>query len=334
MSIRQPLLTRLLTGAALLACITALPVQAQSADPGGPDSAAFKAEVGALHGFGDIGAGAIATLAPSTSPDGAVVAPVAAGASAVDIAVAVGPVTAADVAQDSATTAGGCDAYFAQSRAVAPLVEPAFKAMAAHDAAGLETQMPALQAAFDALPSEEIKPEACGGTHINAYTRPQFLELAVLRAHGVDTGFPAGLPLVKQPELAQGPLAFVIGWTKYGEKDYGGALAVFGKGLTLFPHDHNLQHEYMATLLAQKQGAQAIAFVDSVLSGTYDLDDRERASFLEGRAIGLILLHAADAADSDFSAAQKYFFTAEVKSLQDSLHAARAAAQANAPVVK
>ena len=230
--------------------------------------------------------------------------------------------------------ASGCEAYFAQSRAVAPIIEPAFKAMAAHDAAALETQMPALEAAFKDLPSEEIKPEVCGGTHINAYTRHQFLELSVMRAHGVDTGLPASLPLIKQPELSLGPMAFVIGWTKYGEKDYGGALAVFGKGLAMFPHEHNLQHEYMATLLAQKQGEQAIAFVDTVLTGTFDLDDRERANFFEGRAIGLIMLHAGDAADADFSAAQKYFFTEEVKSLQDSLRASRAAAQAKAPVVK
>ncbi len=43
------------------------------------------------------------------------------------------------------------------------------------------------------------------------------------------------------------------------------------------------------------------------------------------------MLHAADAADENFSLAQRYYYTDEVKGMQDALRTARAAAQGTAP---
>ncbi len=336
MSFNKPLMTCLGLCAAIWTGATALPA---CADPGTPWTSAVLPQGTQTHDITDLGVNAIAAAVmntPSSPPPAALPPPVAADAIAGD-APAVPPspgrpVTAADAAQDSAATVPVCDGYFAQARALAPLLVPAIKALQAHDSASLISQLPSLEAAFDALPPDEVKPEVCNGNHVNAYTRQQYMELSVLRAHGADTGFPANLPVVKQPELAQPSLAFLVGWTKYEQKDFDGALAAVARGLAMFPSDHNLQHEYMSTLLQLKQGSQVVAFVDSSLTGTYDYDDRERASLYEGRGIGLLMLHAADAADENFSLAQRYYYTDEVKSLQDTLRAARAAAQAPAPV--
>ena len=335
MSFNKPLITCLGLCAGIWTCAVALPA---GADPATPWTAAVLPQGTAAHDISDLGVNAIAAAVlntPSNPPPATLPPPVAADAIAGDAPVGPPspgqPTTAADAAQDSAATVPVCEGYFAQSRALVPVVAPAVKSLQAHDSASLITQLPGLEAAFDALPPDEVKPEVCNGNHINAYTRQEYMELSVLRAHGVDTGLPASLPVVKQPELAQPSLAFLVGWTKYEQKDFDGALAAIARGLGMFPSDHNLQHEYMSTLLQLKQGSQVVAFVDQALTRTYDYDDRERATLYEGRGIGLLMLHAADAADENFSLAQRYYYTDEVKGLQDALRTARAAAQGTAP---
>ena len=334
MSFNKSLMTCLGLCAAIWSGAVALPA---CADPATPWTAAVLPQGTPVHDISDLGVNAIAAAVlntPLSPPPATLPPPVAADAIAGDTPVvpptAGRPATAGDAAQDSAATVPVCDGYFAQSRALAPVMVPAIKALQTHDSASLITQLPGLQAAFDALPPDEVKPEVCGGNHINAYTRQEYMELSVLRAHGADTGMP-NLPVVKQPELAQPSLAFLIGWTKYEQKDFDGALAALARGLVMFPQDHNLQHEYMSTLLQLKQGSQVVAFVDQALTGTYDYDDRERATLYEGRGIGLLMLHAADAADENFSLAQRYYYTDEVKGLQDALRTARAGAQGTAP---
>lgn len=234
--------------------------------------------------------------------------------------------TATDAAQDSAAAVATttCDAYFAQSAAMSSSLGDAFRAMQAHDITTLGTLLPGLKAQLSGLPMTEIKPETCDGTHINAYTQYQYFELSVLRARSVNTGLPATLPLVKQPALNQALLPYAIGWTLFEQKDFEGALAVYSKGLAMFPHDHNLQNEYAATLLALGRNADGVAYIDSVLNGTYDLSDEDRAKLFAGRGFALFLLDRFDEADSAYTVAQSYNYTDSTKQMQEQLQTARA----------
>ena len=332
MSSRHTPFVRLMLGATFLAGAMSAPAYAQTlavAETGGTPSGLQPHDIAAMAAQ----AVADAAKAPAqmTSPS---LPAVAAEGSAGPVAAI--PATAADAARDSAATTTICEGYFAVAQSLAPLLQPAAKALQTHDVATLSALLPSLQAQLDQLPADEIRPELCGGNHINAYTREQFEELSVLRAHGVDTGFPANLPLVKQPELNQAGLAFVVGWTRYEQKDFTGALAALGKGLAMFPHDHALQAEYIGTLMQLKEGSEVIIYVDSVLNGTYDLDDKERANLFLARATGLLLVHALDAADQSLTLSLRYSYSDQVKALQNQLRAARAgtlppAAQAPAP---
>ena len=96
-------------------------------------------------------------------------------------------------------------------------VANAFKAMTAGDKATQAAILPALQAQFNGLLPYEIRPEICNANHINAYTDYQFFQLSTLRAQGVDTGFPANLPLVKQPNLNHSALAYTVKLTFSGQ---------------------------------------------------------------------------------------------------------------------
>ncbi len=329
MSIRKSLHAGLWLSAACLAGAAALPAAAQVAATGVTAQALTPHDIDGLtaQAISDAAAGAGQAMAPT--------GPVAADAAAGDAPVKAGPTVAADLARDSAATTGTCDAYFTQSQALGPLLDPAVKALAAHDSATLIALLPSLQPQLDALPATEVRPEVCSGNHINAYTRHQFIELGVQRAHGVDTGLPAGLPLVKQPDLNQAGLAFVVGWARYEQKDYDGGLAALGKGLAMFPHDHALLNEYAATLVQLRQGAQVVTFVDGALANTYDLDDRERSTLYVARATGLLMLHALDASEQNLTIALRYHYSDQVKKMLDDMRAMRAAAgQAPAPVQK
>lgn len=213
-----------------------------------------------------------------------------------------------------------CDGYFEQSRTVTDLMTKAYAAMNAHDEKQYPVLLPQLKVQLNALPATEIKAEACKD-HINAYTLQQYEELSTLRAHNLATGFPDTLPIVKQPDLNQAGLAYAVGWMSYESKDYAGAIAAYGKGLAMFPHNHELQNEYAAALLQQGEGAETVAFADKVLSDTFDYSDVDRAKLYVARGVGLVLTGDKAGAADAFKVAQLYNYTDDVKNWQDQLAA-------------
>ena len=223
---------------------------------------------------------------------------------------------------DSAAGAPICDAYFTQSQGLAPNLASAFKAMTAGDKAGQAAILPALQAQFNGLLPYEIRPEICNANHINAYTDYQFFQLSTLRAQGVDTGFPANLPLVKQPNLNHSALAYTVGWIKYEQGDFEGALAAFGKGLALYPNDHALQSEYLATLMQLQRFDQLIAFADKVLTTTYDLTDEDRGKYYATRGVALVFKGDIAGADDSLTVALRYNWSEDVAKMQTEIRAA------------
>ena len=232
--------------------------------------------------------------------------------------------TAGDIATDVVAATTICDGYFAASRDMSDALTPAFTAMAAHDTATLSRLLPGLQVQLNALPASEIRAEVCTGNHINAYSAHQYAELNTLRSHNVPAGMPADLPIVKQPDLNHSALAYAVGWTYYEVGDFNSALAAYGKGLAMFPFNHTLQSEYMATLLQLHQGAQAEAFAGSVLMNTYDLDDGERAKMYVGRGVGEVLQGQVDNAIESLTIAQRYSQTQDTQSMLDQLNALKA----------
>jgi len=233
---------------------------------------------------------------------------------------------AEDKGQEVVASVGICDAYFTQSQTLSASLTAVFKSMSAGDKAGLQALLPTLQKQLDDILPYEIKPEVCGGDHINAYTSYQFAELNLMRSYNINSGFPANLPIVKQPDLNQAALAYAVGWTKYELGDFEGAAAAYGKGLAMYPHQHMLQQEYVATLIQLERGAQALSFIDGVLGTTYDLNDEERAKMFEGRGVALLLTGAVDPAVDSLSVAQKYHYTDEVAQLLDKIDQMKAQA--------
>ena len=228
--------------------------------------------------------------------------------------------------QDVVAATTICEGYFQQSQALSAALGTAFKSVQARDLATLQTLLPGLSRQLDDLLPYEVKPEVCGGTHINAYSTFQFFELNVMRANGVTSGFPADLPIVKQPALNQAALAYAVGWTRFELGDFDGALAAYGKGLAMFPHHHALQQEYVATLFQLKRGTQALNYIDGVLATTYDLDDSERAKMFEGRGVALLMAGALDPAIDSLQVSLKYNYTDETAKLLSQLQDLKAQA--------
>lgn len=216
----------------------------------------------------------------------------------------------AAVAQDS------CNAHFTRSVAIGPLVTQAYTAMSAKNAADFTNLLPALESEFNALPASEIKPETCDGNHINAYTIHQFTELSVLKARGLATGFPAGLPIVKQPDLNHAGLAYAVGWIKYEQNDFDGAIAAYAKGLAMFPHDIALQQEYLAALMQLARYADVISFADKILSDGTTMDDATRAKAYKARAVAQYAQGDLTGADEMVGVSLKYANTTETQDLQ------------------
>lgn len=214
-----------------------------------------------------------------------------------------------------------CDDLFAASREMAGTTTTAYEAINAKDQAKQKAILPALEAALRPLPAAEIKPEVCNGNHINAYSVHQFAELSVLRARGLETGFPANLPLVKQPELNQLSVAYAAGWIKYELGDFNGALEIFAKGLAMFPHNASLQNEYIATLMQLKRYKDTIAYTGKVIETSFELNDTDRAKVYFAR--GLAQLNDGDnaSAKDSVSASINYNTTDDAQNVLKQLQA-------------
>jgi len=216
-----------------------------------------------------------------------------------------------------------CDGYFDASQKMSSILQKAFDAINAKNAADQAAVLPAIESELNKLAAVEVKPEVCNGNHINAYTQHQFLELSTLRAKGVDIGFPANLPIVKQPNLNQGSLAYAVGWIKFERGDFNAALPAYEKGLAMFPHDHNLQNEYLATLIRLQRYKDTIAFSDKILANTYDFDDETRSKILFARGIAFYSDNQLDDAKEALKVAKRYNDTdeidAEIKLVDDAL---------------
>lgn len=222
-------------------------------------------------------------------------------------------------AQDS------CNGYFTRSQSLGTLVGDAYAAMSDKDMEAMKRLLPSLEAAFAPISATEVKPEVCDDNHINAYTSYQNSELNFLRSRSVDIGFPVNLPIVKQPDLNQRPLAYAVGWIKYELSDFAGALTAFEKGLAMFPHDAELQNEYLATLLQLKRYSDIIAYTDQVLATAHDSNDETRAKIYNVRGIGLFWTNQLKAADESLGVSLKYFMNDDVTALQKQVQAAMAA---------
>jgi len=216
------------------------------------------------------------------------------------------------------THAATCDDWFTQSQSMADVLIVAFDAINKKDAAAEATVLPRLEAAFNVLPDKEIVPETCSD-HINAYTSYQFMELSLMRAHNIDSGFSTTLPLVKQPALNHEALAYATGWMKYEKEDYAGALAIYDKGLKMFPHSHLLQEEYLAALVQLARYQDVVDFADMCLGDTFDLDDEARAKLYQARGMAFYALgNMADAKDS-LTIAQRYASDDDIQAMLDGI---------------
>lgn len=215
-----------------------------------------------------------------------------------------------------------CDARFTKSQSMKDAVSEAFTAIRDRNQEAQKKILPSIEAVFNTLAATEVKAEVCNGNHINAYTIYQAAELGFLRARGVDIGFPADLPIVKQPELNHRLLAYAVGWIKYELSDFTGAFAAFDKGLAMFPHDSDLQNEYLATLVKLKRDADILTYTDRWLANGFDLNDENRAKFYKARGIAQINLNDLKAADDSMTVSLRYQYDEETNTLQKQIQAA------------
>lgn len=221
-----------------------------------------------------------------------------------------------------AAMAQTCDAYFEKSKALAPVVTEAYAAMSPANPKAMATALPKLEAEFNKLPATEIKAELCNGNHINAYTDHQFAELNALRAHGLATGFPADVPLVKQPDMNHAPLAYAVGWIKYEQGNFDGALVAYAKGLAMFPHNQDLQNEYLATLMQLKRFGDVVDFSGKILSENLVTTDKGLGKIYAARAVAQMALNQYKEADESFTASLNYDSNDETRSMQAELKTA------------
>lgn len=209
-----------------------------------------------------------------------------------------------------------CDAYFTKSQSMKDVIDEAYKAMNDRNIEAQKKVLPSLEAVFNTLPATEVKAELCNGNHINAYTIYQAAELGFLRARGIDIGFPADLPIVKQPELNHRLLAYAVGWIKYELNDFTGALASFEKGLAMFPHDSDLQNEYLATLMQVERYADIVTYTDRWLTNGFDLTDANRAKYYKARGLAQFNINDLKAANDSMTVALRYQYDEETVDLQ------------------
>lgn len=222
-----------------------------------------------------------------------------------------------------AASAQTCDAYFSVSTGVSGILTPAFAAIRERDAAKQAAALPGLERELAKLQAAEVKPEVCGGNHINAYTLHQYTALNMLRARGIND-FPADLPIVKQPDLNQASLAYAVGWIKYEKGDFAGALAAFDKGLAMFPHNADLANEKIATLMQLNRTQQVLDYVDAFISSAFILDDETRAKMFYARGVAQMTLNDLAGANSSLTISLNYHHTDDAKTTQDKVREALA----------
>jgi tetratricopeptide (TPR) repeat protein len=220
----------------------------------------------------------------------------------------------AGLAPAASAQAVSCDAYFSQSSAMSAVVGTAFDAIRAKDAKAQAAALPAIEKELAKLQAAEVKPEVCNGNHINAYTSEQYARLSYLRARGIND-FPAELPLVKQPTLNQANLAYAVGWIKYEQGNFDGALAAYEKGLAMFPGNLDLINEKLATLLQLSRNSDVQAYADAVLNDVFDMTDETRAKIYHARGAALFALKDWAGAEGTLSIAQRYNYTDDVESM-------------------
>lgn len=228
-------------------------------------------------------------------------------------------VLALAAAAPAAIAQGSCDGYFTTSQTMGPLLTKAYAAMNPKNLETLKGLLPDLEKTLNAMPAKEIVPEVCGGNHINAYTTYQNAQLNFLRARGVDIGFPANLPIVKQPELNHAGIAYATGWIKYELGDFVNALAAFDKGLVMFPHSPELQNEKLATLMQLKRYDDVVSYSEKVIADSYALTDENRAKVWQARAVGFMGAKNNKAADEALTVALRYADTEDTRKLQKQL---------------
>lgn len=236
---------------------------------------------------------------------------------AVSLIVAVGYATPA-LAQDS------CDAHFTRSQGMTEALTEAFTVMQTKDAAGMARSLPKLEALLNAVPATEIKPELCGN-RINAYSRYHYARLSFLRANGVDTGFPKDALIVKQPDLNHSSVAYAIGWIRYEQGDFAGALAAFEKGLAIDPHNNDLQNEYIATLAQLGRYADVVSFADKTLMREFDIADQTRAKLYKARGVALFANGDLKASLDSLTVALRYQRDEETSNIEQQVKAELAA---------
>ncbi len=209
-----------------------------------------------------------------------------------------------------------CNAPLDASRGMSDTVSEALTAISNKDAAAQAKVLPKLKALMNTLPATEIKPQVCTGKNINTYTQMQYVDLSVMRDHGVDNGFPSNLPIVKQPQLNQENLPFVTGWIQYEQKDFAGALATFEKGLKIFPHNIEIQNEYLATLIQLQRNADAATAATRFIENTYTMNDATRSKMYQALAIAQFALGDKAAATQSAQVSVYYDNTESARSTQ------------------
>jgi tetratricopeptide (TPR) repeat protein len=216
-----------------------------------------------------------------------------------------------------AAAAQTCDAYFTRSQSLSALVTEAYASMKPLNPTAMANVLPKIEAELNKLSSAEIKAEVCSGNHINAYTDHQYAELSALRAHGADTGFPAKLPLVKQPDLNQASLAYAVGWIKYEQGNFDGALAAYSKGLGMFPHNAELQNEYLASLMQLKRYDDLLEYSDKVITESFLVKDATLGKIYAARGVAQAAKEDFKSAEESFRVSLLYDNTEDTRSLQE-----------------
>lgn len=176
----------------------------------------------------------------------------------------------------------------AQLQASGEAMEAFVTASEKKDTQAVQVLGPRIDAILDQMPVKELGPEFCR-THIIAFTNYQFFTLQVLKANKIDVG-QMDKPIAKFPDLVFEVLPIVDAGIKVEQSDYDGAQRALAKGLVMYPHSSGLALQYASLMVGTKRYTEAIGFIDSFSSQTFDIIDANRAQLLMIRGISLMAL--------------------------------------------